>query len=77
LPVKLEVEYGEPLVFEGTGAEADNVIEGYVEQVRTSIMAMIERGRQRRENFAEQTLKQFRAGSTNVDPRSNAPPGAS
>jgi len=39
------------------------VIEGYVEQVRTSIMAMIERGRQRRENFAEQTLKQFRAGS--------------
>ncbi len=77
LPVKLEVEYGEPLVFEGTGAEADNVIEGYVEQVRTSIMAMIERGRQRRESFAEQTLKQFRAGSTNDDPRSNTPPGAS
>lgn len=60
LPVKLEVEYGEPLVFQGTGAEADTVIEGYVEQVRTSIATMIERGRARRESFAEQTLKQFR-----------------
>ncbi|NUP09558.1 MAG: acyltransferase family protein [Polyangiaceae bacterium] len=63
LPVKLEVEYGEPMMFHGTGAEADTVIEGYVEQVRTSIAGMIERGRVRRESFADQTLKQFRAGS--------------
>ena len=62
LPVKLEVEYGAPMTFEGTGAEADTVIEGYVDQVRTSIREMIERGRARRESFAEQTLRQFRAG---------------
>ncbi len=62
LPVKLEVEYGEPLMFHGTGAEADTVIEGYVEQVRTSIMAMIAKGRNRRDTFAEQTLKEFRDG---------------
>jgi hypothetical protein len=62
LPVKLEVEYGEPMMFEGTGAEADPVIEGYVEQVRTRIAEMIEAGRIRRESFAEQTLNQLRGG---------------
>ncbi len=61
LPVRLEVEYGEPMVFEGTGAEADTVIEGYVERVRMKIAEMIEAGRARRESFAEQTLKSFRA----------------
>ena len=57
LPVRLEVEYGAPMLFEGTGAESDGVIEGYVEQVRTKIAEMIERGRVRRESFAEQTLR--------------------
>ena len=33
LPVNLEVHYGEPMHFEGTGAEEDSVIGGYVEQV--------------------------------------------
>lgn len=64
LPVRLEVEYGEPMVFEGTGAEADTVIEGYVEQVRMKIADMIEAGRARRESFAEQTLRSLRDGST-------------
>ncbi len=62
LPVKLEVEYGEPMMFEGTGAEADHVIDGYVEQVRTRIAEMIEAGRIRRESFAEQTLTNLRGG---------------
>ncbi len=62
LPVRLEVEYGEPIMFHGTGAESDTIVEGYVEQVRTRIGEMIERGRKRRENFAEQTLKQLRTG---------------
>jgi 1-acyl-sn-glycerol-3-phosphate acyltransferase len=57
LPVRLEVEYGEPMTFEGNGTEADSVIEGYVEQVRTRIADMIETGRRRRESFAEQTLR--------------------
>ncbi len=62
LPVRLEVEYGEPMVFEGTGAEADTIIEGYVEQVRGKIADMIEAGRARRESFAEQTLRSLRQG---------------
>jgi len=48
LPVKLEVEFGEPMHFEGTGSEDDEVIAGYVEQVRSRIAEIIERGRRRR-----------------------------
>lgn len=44
-PVKLSIEYGEPMRFEGTGAEDDEVIGKYVEQVKNAIAALIERGR--------------------------------
>ena len=47
-PVKLEVHYGAPIVFEGTGAEEDDVIHGYVAQVKQSIAGLIERGRDSR-----------------------------
>jgi 1-acyl-sn-glycerol-3-phosphate acyltransferase len=47
-PVRLEVHYGEPLRFEGTGSEEDEVIEGYVERVKASIAALIESGRESR-----------------------------
>ncbi len=53
LPVKLEVVYGEPMVFEGTGSEEDVVITGYVERVKAEIARMLDEGRHRR-----------RAGST-------------
>jgi 1-acyl-sn-glycerol-3-phosphate acyltransferase len=45
LPVPLEVFYGEPLVFSGTGNEDDDVILGYVEQVKQRIAQLIEQGR--------------------------------
>jgi 1-acyl-sn-glycerol-3-phosphate acyltransferase len=45
LPVSLEIHYGEPLVFEGTGDEEDHVIEGYVQKVKKRIEGLIERGR--------------------------------
>jgi 1-acyl-sn-glycerol-3-phosphate acyltransferase len=48
LPVKLEVFYGAPLVFQGTGSEEDEVIFGYVEEVKRSIANLIERGRRAR-----------------------------
>jgi 1-acyl-sn-glycerol-3-phosphate acyltransferase len=48
LPVRLEVHYGEPLVFSGTGAEDDEVINGYVDQVKTRIAELIEIGRRHR-----------------------------
>ena len=48
LPVRLEVHYGEPLVFSGTGSEDDEVIHGHVEVVKSKIAGLIERGRQHR-----------------------------
>ena len=44
LPLPCEVHYGEPLYFEGTGNEADHVIEGYVEQVKLAISRQIKYG---------------------------------
>ncbi len=48
LPVKLEVYYGAPLHFEGTGNEDDEVVAGYVDQVKHSIATMLDVGRKRR-----------------------------
>jgi 1-acyl-sn-glycerol-3-phosphate acyltransferase len=45
LPVRLEVHYGEPLVFSGSGAEDDEVILGYVDQVKARIAALLDAGR--------------------------------
>jgi 1-acyl-sn-glycerol-3-phosphate acyltransferase len=44
LPVRLRLEYGEPMFFAGTGDEPDDVIAGYVGQVRDSIAGLIRRG---------------------------------
>jgi len=48
LPVQLEVHYGAPMVFEGTGNEEDAVIIGYVERVKHRIAQLIEDGRKQR-----------------------------
>lgn len=48
LPVKLEVHYGEPMRFEGTGDEEDGVIRGYVDQVKSRITTLLEAARQGR-----------------------------
>jgi len=48
LPVRLDIVYGEPMHFEGDGSEDDEVIFGYVEEVKESITALIERGRKLR-----------------------------
>jgi 1-acyl-sn-glycerol-3-phosphate acyltransferase len=48
LPAPIELHYGEPLVFTGTGDEDDDVIAGYVEQVKSRIAGLIERGREER-----------------------------
>ncbi|MCA1829571.1 MAG: 1-acyl-sn-glycerol-3-phosphate acyltransferase, partial [Myxococcales bacterium] len=47
-PVKLEIEYGAPLRFEGDGSEEDEIVERHVEQVKSSIAALIEQGRESR-----------------------------
>jgi 1-acyl-sn-glycerol-3-phosphate acyltransferase len=52
LPVPLEVYYGEPMVFTGSGAEDDEVIAGYVDKVKERIAALIEVGKAARERAA-------------------------
>ena len=47
-PVPLEVHYGPPMMFEGTGAEDDVVIQRNVERVKAEIEALIEKGRESR-----------------------------
>jgi 1-acyl-sn-glycerol-3-phosphate acyltransferase len=53
LPAPVELHYGEPLTFSGTGGEDDDVIAGYVEQVKSSIAGLIERGREVRHRRRE------------------------
>lgn len=48
LPVRLDLVYGEPMRFEGTGSEDDEVVQGYVEQVKARIAAMLDEGRELR-----------------------------
>lgn len=44
LPVKLELRYGEPMVFEGTGSEDDEVIAEHVAKVKARIHGLMEEG---------------------------------
>lgn len=45
MPFPCQIFYGEPLLFEGTGDEADEIIEGYVDDVRLRIEGLVEKGR--------------------------------
>jgi 1-acyl-sn-glycerol-3-phosphate acyltransferase len=47
VPAKISIHYGEPMLFDGTGREDDEVVRGYVEQVKERIAALIEYGRSR------------------------------
>lgn len=48
LPAKLEIHYSEPMTFEGTGSEDDEVVFGHVERVKSRIGSLIEAGRRHR-----------------------------
>jgi len=48
IPVKLEIYYSPPMVFEGTGTEEDEVILGHVDRVKERIAQLIDVGRKRR-----------------------------
>ena len=47
-PARLDVVFDAPMIFEGTGSEEDDVIEGYVAQVKAKIATLIDRGRRLR-----------------------------
>ena len=53
IPAKLEVYYSKPMIFEGSGSEEDEVVNGYVEQVKERIAGLIEVGRRRRRGDPE------------------------
>jgi 1-acyl-sn-glycerol-3-phosphate acyltransferase len=48
IPAKIEIEYGAPLVFEGTGNEDDEIVFGYVDKVKEAIARMLAAGESRR-----------------------------
>jgi 1-acyl-sn-glycerol-3-phosphate acyltransferase len=48
LPAKIEIEYAEPLRFSGTGNEDDEIVFGYVDQVKKTIATMVAAGARRR-----------------------------
>jgi hypothetical protein len=48
IPAKLEIYYSAPMRFEGTGSEEDEVVAGYVDQVKSRIAQLIDVGRKRR-----------------------------
>lgn len=56
LPVPCQIFYGEPMEFDGDGSEADEVIIGYVEEVRDRIRSLIDRGREWRREALEQDI---------------------
>jgi 1-acyl-sn-glycerol-3-phosphate acyltransferase len=41
LPAHIQIIYGEPKVFTGTGSEDDEVVQGYVDEVKAAIAALI------------------------------------
>jgi 1-acyl-sn-glycerol-3-phosphate acyltransferase len=45
LPATMQVRFGEPLIFTGDGTEDDDVIHGYVDEVKRSIAGLIADGR--------------------------------
>lgn len=51
IPAKLEVEYSEPMFFEGNGNEDDDVIGDNVAQVKDRIATLIEKNRRRRKGL--------------------------
>jgi 1-acyl-sn-glycerol-3-phosphate acyltransferase len=53
LPAQLEVHYGAPLLFEGTGSEDDKVIIGHVDQVKAAVAKLIDDARARRKTAKE------------------------
>ena len=44
LPARLQLSIGPPMRFEGTGSENDEVVAGYVAQVKSAIAALLHRG---------------------------------
>lgn len=49
LPAKMEIRYGEPMRFEGSGSEDDHVVHGHVERVKRAVSSLMADGIRARE----------------------------
>jgi 1-acyl-sn-glycerol-3-phosphate acyltransferase len=54
LPAKIEIHYGAPMRFSGTGNEDDQIVFGYVDKVKEAIAGMLAAGARRRRGEAPQ-----------------------
>jgi 1-acyl-sn-glycerol-3-phosphate acyltransferase len=54
LPAKIEIHYGAPMRFAGTGNEDDEIVFGYVDKVKEAIAGMLATGARRRRGEAPQ-----------------------
>ena len=54
-PVDVQLLYSAPMIFEGTGQEDDEVIRGYIDQVKGRIASLIEQGRRLREGRLQES----------------------
>jgi len=48
LPAKIEIQYGAPMHFTGTGNEEESIVRGYVDKVKEVIAEMVDAGAHRR-----------------------------
>lgn len=65
MPIPCQIFYGEPLQLEGDGSETDEVILEYVDEVRSRIRALIDRGRAwRRDALEDGVIRQGGEEST-------------
>jgi 1-acyl-sn-glycerol-3-phosphate acyltransferase len=44
LPVKMQIHFGAPMMFEGTGSEDDEIVVGWVDQVKERISSLMQAG---------------------------------
>jgi len=61
IPVPLAIEYGEPMVFRGTGSEDDETIAEHVDDVKEAIDRLLTRGLDRRRERRHQDAKRLEA----------------
>jgi 1-acyl-sn-glycerol-3-phosphate acyltransferase len=64
LPAAMQVRFGEPLVFTGDGTEDDDVIQGYVDEVKRRIADLIAEGKKPQPSLLNGPQGESRRGAT-------------
>ena len=64
LPAAMQIRFGEPLVFTGDGTEDDDVIQGYVDEVKRRIADLIAEGKKPQPSLLNGPQGESRRGAT-------------